>query len=321
MTEAARTADPPVVSVVIPTRNRRRRLCVALRSALAQQAVALEVVVVDDGSQDDTSEMVRGLADARVRLVRHESPLGESGARNRGIAEARGRWVAFLDDDDLWAPQKLSRQLQALLRSGRDWAYCGEVMVDSDLRILNGASPPSPGEVMQSLERHNSVPAGASNVIVNSKLLSRVGWFDEALKRTADWDMWLRLARMGPPDWVCSPLVAICIHSGNMSRDMPVMFRELDVLGRRYGIRIDRARHYRWAAWTALLEGQRWQAVRYYARAVRQGDLRSLGRAAIAVIRPQFTATRAPTSDTWTAEARVWVNDLAVHYDQCVKSS
>lgn len=321
MTEAARTADPPVVSVVIPTRNRRQRLCVALRSALAQQAVALEVVVVDDGSQDDTSEMVRGLADARVRLVRNESPLGESGARNRGIAEARGGWVAFLDDDDLWAPQKLSRQLQALLRSGRDWAYCGDVMVDSDLRILNGASPPSPGEVMQSLERHNSVPAGASNVIVNSKLLSRVGWFDEALKRTADWDMWLRLARMGPPDWVCSPLVAICIHSGNMSRDMPVMFRELDVLGRRYGIRIDRARHYRWAAWTALLEGQRWQAVRYYARAVRQGDLRSLGRAAIAVIRPQFTATRAPTSDTWTAEARVWVNDLAVHYDQCVKSS
>ena len=220
MTEAARTADPPVVSVVIPTRNRRQRLCVALRSALAQQAVDLEVVVVDDGSQDDTSEMVMGLADPRIRLLRNESPQGESGARNRGIAEARGTWVAFLDDDDLWAPHKLSRQLQALLESGRDWAYTGEVMVDSDFRILTGAPPPPPGEVMQSLERHNSVPAGASNVIVNSKLLSRVGPFDKELKRTADWDMWLRLARMGPPGWVCSPLVAICIHSGNMSRDM-----------------------------------------------------------------------------------------------------
>ena len=161
---------------------------------------------------------------------------------------------------------------------------------------------------MKSLPRHNSVPAGASNVIANSKLLSRVGPFDEGLKRTADWDMWLRLARMGPPAWVCSPLVAICMHPGNMSRDMPVMFGELDVLARRYGIRVDRARHYRWAAWTALLECRRWESLRYYARAVGEGDLRSVGRAAVAVIRPQFTATRAPTSDTWTAKP-VWVND------------
>ena len=144
---------------------------------------------------------------------------------------------------------------------------------------------------MESLQRHNSVPASASNVIASSKLLSRVGPFDAGLRRTADWDMWLRLARIGPPAWVCAPLVAICIHPGNMSRDMPVMFRELEVLARRYGIPVDRARHYRWAAWAALLDGHRREALRYYARAVGAGDLRSVGRAAVA-LDPSYRRTR-----------------------------
>ena len=113
---------------------------------------------------------------------------------------------------------------------------------------------------MASLRYHNSVPSGASNVIVSSKLLSRVGPFDPGLKRTADWDMWLRLAREGPPAWVRRPLVANCIHSANMSRDMTVMFQELEVLARRHGIPVDRARHYRWAAWGALGEGRRWES-------------------------------------------------------------
>lgn len=311
MSETARERERPVVSIVIPTRDRCRRLFVAVRSALAQRAVNFEVVVVDDGSQDDTAHMITGLGASRVRLVRNESPQGESGARNRGLAEARGTWVAFLDDDDLWAPDKLNRQLQALRETGREWAYAGDVTVDGELRILSGAPPPPPEQVMKLLGRHNSVPAGASNVIVKSEVLSRVGPFDRGLKRTADWDMWLRLARVGPPAWVCSPLVAICMHPGNMSRDMPVMFRELDVLARRYGIRVDRARHYRWAAWTALLEGRRWNALRYYARAVGDGDVRSVGRAAVALLRPHRQRIGTTKADAWTREARRWLDDLA----------
>jgi glycosyltransferase involved in cell wall biosynthesis len=93
----------PDVSVVIPTRDRSRLLVLALRSALRQREVDLEVVVVDDGSGDDTPEVVAGLRDARVHLVRHPGPHGVSAARNSGIAAARGRWIAFLDDDDLAA--------------------------------------------------------------------------------------------------------------------------------------------------------------------------------------------------------------------------
>jgi len=309
MTAAASTGRPDV-SVVIPTRNRRDRLSLTLRSALAQQDVSLEIVVVDDGSTDDTSDVASRAGDARVRVLRNESALGESGARNRGVAEAKGGCVAFLDDDDLWAPEKLSAQLQAMRETGRLWAYTGDVVVDDRLRILHGAPPPCPEDVMMSLPRHNSVPAGASNVIVSAVALAEAGPFDPKLRRTADWDMWLRLARLGPPAWIRRPLVANCLHARNMSRDMAVMFLELEVISRRYGIAVDRARHYRWAAWNARLDGRRWQALRCYAGAIAAGDVRSMGRAAVALARPVPSPARAP-DDAWIDEARAWIETLA----------
>jgi glycosyltransferase involved in cell wall biosynthesis len=306
----AGVVEKSLVSVLIPTRDRCQRLVTTLRSALAQRDVNLEVVVVDDGSEDGTSKMVAGLGDPRIRLIRNESPRGESGARNRGLEVTRGVWVAFLDDDDLWAPDKLDRQLQALRDTRREWAYTGDVVVDGEFRILSGGPPPSPEEVIETLGRYNSVPAGASNVIVSSLLLSQVGPFDTALRRTADWDMWLRLARDGPPAWVRSPLVANCIHGANMYKDMTILFHELDVLARRHRIPVDWARHYRWAAWDALVDGRRWKALRYYGGAIAAGDLRSIGRATIALLRPVSATTSRERGDVWTAEARRWLEEL-----------
>jgi glycosyltransferase involved in cell wall biosynthesis len=307
---SVQVVEKPLVSVLIPTRNRCRRLFTTLRSVVAQREVNLEIVVVDDGSEDDTDKMVIGLGDPRIRLVRNESPRGESGARNRGLEETRGAWVAFLDDDDLWAPDKLARQLRALQDTRREWAYTGDVMVNSELRLLSGGPPPPPEELIELLRRYNSVPAGASNVIVSSRLVAQVGPFDPGLKRTADWDMWLRLAREGPAAWVRSPLVANCIHAANMSKDMTLMFQELDVLARRHGIPVDWARHYRWAAWGALADGRRLEALRYYGGAIAAGDLRSVGRATIALVRPLGAGTRRESTDAWTAEARGWVDEL-----------
>ncbi len=101
------------VSVVIPTRNRSTLLAMALRSVFHQQDVELEVIVVDEASTDDTSTMLATIGDARVRVIRNDAPHGVSAARNSGAAEARGEWLAFLDDDDLWAPTKLARQIHA----------------------------------------------------------------------------------------------------------------------------------------------------------------------------------------------------------------
>ncbi len=101
----------PLVSVVVPTHNRARLLRRTLRSILAQHMVDLEVVVIDDGSTDDTGDVAA--TDPRVLVIRNRESAGVSAARNRGIAAARGEWIAFCDDDDLWSPDKLNRQLTA----------------------------------------------------------------------------------------------------------------------------------------------------------------------------------------------------------------
>jgi glycosyltransferase involved in cell wall biosynthesis len=307
----------PDASVVIPTRDRCRHLERALKSALGQIGVDLEVLVVDDGSTDPTGQVVSRISDPRVRHLRQAVHEGVSAARNAGIAEARGRWIAFLDDDDVWAPTKVARQIEVMAASGRRWSYAGDVVVDGKLKILAGGPPPPPDEVVRLLERHNSVPGGASNIIVGADALAAAGSFDPGLSNNEDWDMWIRLARTGPPDWVCSPLVAISLHDQNASRDMAAMIRQLDVVGERYGIRVDRARHFRWAAWYALLEGRRVDATRLYARAVAAGDLTSLGRAAVAVLWPGYAIRRvrredpAGEPDPWIAEASAWLDALA----------
>jgi glycosyltransferase involved in cell wall biosynthesis len=307
----------PEVSVVIPTRDRSRLLALTLRSVLWQRDVDLEVVVVDDGADDDTAEVVAGFGDARIHLVRHEVPQGVSAARNRGVAEATGRWVAFLDDDDLWAPDKLARQLQAARRSGRTWVYAGEVSVDQRLRILDGGPPAPPERVIQRLARPNAVPAGASNVVIHADALAQAGPFDTTLRNNEDWDMWIRLARLGAPAWVCRPLVALRVHPGNASRNMDRMLEELDVIERRYRIPVDRAAHCRWAAWMCLRAGQRHDALGYYAEAVRLGDVTSVARAVVALIHPGVAETRAArparpgsAGQAWIAEAQAWLDSL-----------
>lgn len=306
----------PTVSVVIPTRDRRERLRLALRSALEQRDVDLEVVVIDDGSSDGSSAMVETVADPRVRLVRNDVAQGESAARNRGIAEATSPWIAFLDDDDLWAPEKLSRQLAALVESGRSWAYGGEVLVDEGLHVLGGSPPPPPEQVAADLSRYNAVPGSASNVIVASDALARVGPFDVGLRRTPDWDMWLRLRREGLPAAVDRPTVALSVHPGNASRDMSTLFGELDLLAARHGIVVDRARHLRWAAWTSLVEGRRLDAARGYVRAAGSGDPSSVLRALVALLPapPEVLArARKPPGgrdEAWVDQARAWLAAL-----------
>jgi glycosyltransferase involved in cell wall biosynthesis len=308
----------PDVSVVIPTHNRSGLLALTLRSALRQHGVDLEVVVVDDGSTDGTAAAVERLADPRVRMVRHATPLGVSSSRNAGIAEARGRWVAFLDDDDLWAPDKLARQLEAAEAARRSWVYAGTVNVDDRLRVLEGGPPPPPERVPELLNRYNPVPAGASNVMVRADALGRVGGFDPGLRRTEDWDLWIRLAREGPPAAVRRPLVAYRMHpNSNAFVDTAEILIETAVVERRQGIPVDHAAHYRRAAWISLRARRRWRAAGYYAQAVRRGDLRSLARAAVGLAYPGVASARRhrrlggdPELARWRADAQRWLGEL-----------
>jgi len=147
----------PLVSVVVPSHNRARLLRRTLRSILAQHLTDLEVVLVDDGSTDETPQITNG-ADPRIVVIRNQEPGGVSAARNRGIAAARGEWIAFCDDDDLWSPDKLSRQLMAAERTGAGWVYSGDVNIDDKLHVLSGGPPNDPQDVMALLPRWNPIP-------------------------------------------------------------------------------------------------------------------------------------------------------------------
>jgi len=304
----------PLVSVVIPTRNRARLLQRTLESVLKQSTGDLEVIVVDDGSTD-SPQAVKAAADPRVTVLRNPESTGVSRARNRGIAAARGEWIAFCDDDDLWAPTKLQEQLTAASRAGADWAYTGDVNVDDDLRVLSGGPPPDPTEVIALLPRCNPLASGGSNVVVRADVLSEVGGFDPTLRRTEDWDLWIRIARKGAPAYVRQPLVAYRFHRDNVVWDPREMVDEARQVAARYKYAVDVTAMQRRAAWAALRAGRRMLAVRYYARAVAGGDLRSVGRAAIALMHPAVGTDRLfaflHRDSKWIADAERWIEAFA----------
>jgi glycosyltransferase involved in cell wall biosynthesis len=280
------------VSVVIPTRNRWHLLPRALGSALGQEALTVEVVVVDDGS-DPVTASIPQLDDPRVKLVRHQQRRGVAAARNSGVRVATARWLAFLDDDDLWAPHRLRSILDALARSDADFGYCAAVIVDERLRPLMLQPAPAREHLLRALLERNVIPGGGSNVVVRASLLDQTGGFDESFSFLADWDMWIRLATGGEPASVPEVLIAYSHHAGSwvlsgdtaVSRDLERMITKHDALSRRFGVMVDVLGYDRYVAHSLWLAGlHREAARRYLTVALDHRDPRSAVGAATALL-------------------------------------
>jgi GT2 family glycosyltransferase len=188
------TIPTPLVSVVIPTYNRATMVERAVRSALAQDYEALEVVVVDDGSSDDTAARLAVFGD-RVRLVCHPVNRGASAARNTGIEAARGEYVALLDSDDLWAPDKTRRQLQFMAERGLDMSCTGFRSVYG--QGLPPVSKPRPYTERMGLEdlAWGIYVAPGTTLIARRDVLVGIGGYDTSLPRLEDWELLLRAVR------------------------------------------------------------------------------------------------------------------------------
>ena len=313
----------PRVSVVISSYNRRRLLAAALRSALRQREVNLEVIVVDNGSTDGTRDDLASYRDARLRIIRNEVSLGSVGGRNTGLAAARGEWVGFLDDDDLWSPDKLRSQLQAADSTGRDWVYTGCVHIDGQNRIISGRPPLAPERVMEELPFRFVIQGGMSNLIWRRGCLDVDGLLDPRLPFPADWDVSLRLARTGPPAAVPRPMVAYRQHETNMSRDAERFQKELDLLERKRadlggGNPLDWSVQHRFIGSEALRAGSRIGALRGFSRAVIAGDVGSLPRAMASLLPPHLRRWlhRSVVSDArWLEEAEAWLAPLSLEFD------
>ena len=212
------------VTVVIPTKDRRALLHAAVASVLAQVDVDVRVVVVDDGSAVPAASHLPD--DPRVQVVRNETSLGVSGARNRGLELVTTPWVAFLDDDDVWSEGKLRRQLDALHASGYRWA-CSASVNFSDDEVLGLTNEPAVDDVAALMLTGNHIPAGGSGVLADTRLVRQVGGFDTSLASLADWDCWLRLAQESPVARVGQTDVGYRINAGGMAHDVPRQEAEL----------------------------------------------------------------------------------------------
>jgi glycosyltransferase involved in cell wall biosynthesis len=256
------------VGVVIPTRDRWELARGAVRTALDQREVDVEVVIVDDGSAVP-AERTGPLADSRVTVLRNERPTGVSAARNKGLAATSARWRALLDDDDRWGPEKLRRQVDAALRSGARWAFSSAWHVDAALTPFQFEVAPDGADVLRRLLHANVVPAAASNVLLDAGLLHDAGSFDASFGQLADWELWLRLARIAQPATVAEGDVAYVHHGGNMAatgaRTVYAEYRRLRrgyaALARSLGEEFDAPALVDWYVGRLVLGGRRFRAV------------------------------------------------------------
>ncbi|MBW2604349.1 MAG: glycosyltransferase [Deltaproteobacteria bacterium] len=193
------------VSVIIPTYNRGRIIKEAIDSVLAQDYTEFELIVVDDGSTDHTSEVLDSYGN--VIKVLSQKNKGVSAARNRGIAEASGKYIAFLDSDDLWLSRKLSVQIE-FFNQTPDALICQteEVWIRNGLRVNPKKRHKKPSGMIfgPSLELCLVSP---SAVMIQRSLFDRVGEFDETLPACEDYDLWLRISCRFPIHLIDTPLI------------------------------------------------------------------------------------------------------------------
>lgn len=216
----------PLVTVVVPVYNGARFLAETLRSVLAQRDAALELVVVDDGSTDTSREIVAGFG-ARVRALQQANG-GVAAARNAGAAEARGAYVAFLDQDDVWEPDLVATLVPELERRPECvLAYADSWIVDARGGVHGRRSrflPPAAGDVFAELIPRNFVPV--ETALMRTETWRALGGFDPALRYLEDWELCLRAARTGPFAYVDRPLARYRVHARNLSHDVEPLLRE-----------------------------------------------------------------------------------------------
>lgn len=192
----------PAVSVVVPAFNAAAFIVACLSSLIAQTMTDWECLVVDDGSQDASAALAEGLADFRIRVLR-QANAGVAAARNRGLGQARGEAVLFLDADDLLeasALDRLARALRANLDAAASYGPFRKILADGSPypgeKPLEALRYPS-GDVLEAMLRENFI-ANGGHVLVRRAAATQAGGFDERLRLSEDWEFWCRLALQGP---------------------------------------------------------------------------------------------------------------------------
>jgi glycosyltransferase involved in cell wall biosynthesis len=277
------------VTVVIPTYRRGSQARPAVESALEQEGVDVEVLLVDDASGDRTRRELDQLSSPRVRVLHQEQNQGAPAARQRGTEEASSRLVAYLDDDDRWTPTHMRACIAAMDGTGAQWAYGGVLWVNVRLEPLNVQRIVPADQILRELLIGNALVTPSSLVADRSLVLDVGGW-DPELRSMGDWDIALKLAARAAPAASTEHSVRYVRHDDSMSRtalvDARAEFRRIrrrhTPLAREHGTRIRSGAFWRWLAFNAQESGDRWAATTCFLRAAlaerRTVDLGRAGR-------------------------------------------
>jgi len=263
----------PTVSVLIPTYNRAHIIAKAIDSALAQTFRDIEIVVVDDGSTDTTAELIAGYGRAVV-CARQEN-RGIAGARNTGVRLCSGDYIAFLDSDDYWLPEKLERQM-ALFQEHPEYGMvaCQCASIDAHGHYREKNRPGTSGWILEALFHKNFIRTSAA--VVTRQCIEQVGLFDESLRECEEYDLWLRIAAQYQIGFINEPLAVYTDNPAGVSTDsLAGRLHRLRVLekpylkeripSRLYARRIADTCHY--IARHYCAQNKRAEGLRYFARA------------------------------------------------------
>lgn len=210
-----------VVSVIIPNYNYGRFVAQAIESVMNQTYSNLEIIVVNNGSTDNSLEILMDYQD-RIKLVSQEN-LGQSGARNSGLQQATGDFIAFLDADDTWEPQKIEKQIK-LFNHETELVYCGITRFrDLDRTVTQVQLPTFSGDCRDDFVDFPGVSivlSGESTAMFTKSLLEKVGGFDSRMNSAAGWDFFRRCSKFTKFDYVPTALTNYRLHASNMSNSV-----------------------------------------------------------------------------------------------------
>jgi len=215
------------VSVIIPTHNRAEFLCSAITSVLNQTFQDFEIVIIDDASKDHTREVITNFNDARIKVIHNQVSKGAAGARNIGIKNTKCEYIAFLDDDDEWLPNKLQMQIDMLENNLIDifGVYTNIIEIDKisgkilSTGILGNTKDPFQGNCI-----------ATSSLLLRRECFERVGLFDENMPASSDYDMWIRILKKFRFEYIDEPLVKYSIHGNRISVDNDKVIRGVEIL-------------------------------------------------------------------------------------------
>ncbi len=265
----------PKVSVIIPTYNRAHLVGRAIRSVLNQTYHDFEIIVVDDGSTDNTEEVVKGFNDERMRYIRHKENKGGATARNTGIKAAKGEYIAFQDSDDEWLLKKLEKQMEVFKNASPEEG----VVYAGFWRIKKGKKTYTPsseitrkeGNIHKALLKGNFVTTQAA--VVKKECFEKAGMFDERLRRLQDWELWIRISKYYNFKYINEPLVVSYYTSDSISANPEAFSRALQLIVEKHhkDIRKDRKllmRHYFDIGTFLRLNGKMGQSRKYFIKTI-----------------------------------------------------